>query len=104
MRSRSCRQGRPASAYDGAKLFSKPESAKLKNQKLLDEAGRYLQDNPFGLAVVAGYMGMKGDTDKDRQVAEGRTMVVRDYLAQHFKFDDTRLKTIGIGKSAEGGD
>jgi outer membrane protein OmpA-like peptidoglycan-associated protein len=27
-------------------------------------------------------------------------MVVRDYLAQNFKFDDTRLKTIGLGKEA----
>jgi hypothetical protein len=25
-------------------------------------------------------------------------MVVRDYLAKNFKLDDTRLKTLGLGK------
>jgi len=28
-------------------------------------------------------------------------MVVRDYLVQNFKLDDTRIKTIGQGKSAD---
>ena len=27
-------------------------------------------------------------------------MVVRDYLVQNFKLDDTRIKTVGVGKSA----
>ena len=27
--------------------------------------------------------------------------MVREYLVQHFKLDDTRIKTIGLGKSAE---
>jgi len=33
-------------------------------------------------------------------------MVVRDYLVRNFKLEDTRIKTIGLGKSdktAEGG-
>ena len=28
-------------------------------------------------------------------------MLVRDYLVKNFKLDDTRIKTIGLGKSAE---
>lgn len=31
-------------------------------------------------------------------------MVVRDYLVNHFAFNDTRLKTLGLGKSKETGD
>lgn len=30
--------------------------------------------------------------------------MVRDYLAQHFKVDDTRMKTFGGGKSADAAD
>ncbi len=47
---------------------------------------------------------MKGDTEKDRVLAEARTTVVRDYLTQNFKFDDNRLKTIGVGKTSEADD
>jgi hypothetical protein len=28
--------------------------------------------------------------------------VVRDYLLQHFKFDDKRVKTIGLGMAPNG--
>ena len=73
---------------------------------MLKNAGNYLQNNPFGLAVVAAYTDMKGDTEKDRLLSEARAMVVRDYLVRNFKLDDTRIKTIGVGKSdkaAEGG-
>jgi phospholipid/cholesterol/gamma-HCH transport system substrate-binding protein len=90
--------------YDPAKIFDKPNTAKLKNQKALDETGRFLETNKFGLAVVAAATGMKGDTEKNRQLTEARSMVVRDYMTQNFKFDDTRLKTIGLGKSQDAGD
>ncbi|HEY6385650.1 MAG TPA: hypothetical protein VIX91_08225 [Candidatus Acidoferrum sp.] len=29
---------------------------------------------------------------------------MRDYLAQNFKLEDTRLKTIGLGKTKDSGD
>ena len=93
-----------AFTYHAAKLFDKLDSAKLKNGKMLDEAGQYLQQNIFGLAVVASYADMKGDTDKERQLTAARAAVVREYLVQHFKLDDTRLKTIGEGKSANAPD
>jgi len=87
--------------YESVKLFDKPDTAKLKNAKALNEAGNFLETNAFGLAVVAVYTDMKGDTEKNRLLTEARAMVVRDYLVQNFKLADTRIKTIGQGKSAD---
>ena len=87
--------------YEAAKIFDKPETAKLKSGKALNEAGKFLETNSFGLAVVAVYTDMKGDTEKNRLLTEARAMVVRDYLVQNFKLDDTRIKTMGQGKSAD---
>jgi len=86
--------------YQAAKLFDNPETAKLKSTKALNEAGKFLETNVFGLAVVSAFTDMKGDTEKNRLLTEARAMVVRDYLVQNFKLDDTRIKTIGQGKSA----
>src|SRR5437763_730313 len=88
--------------YEAAKIFDKPDTAKLKSAKALNEAGKFLEANPFGLAVVSAYTDMKGDTEKNRLLTEARAMVVRNYLVQNFKFDDTRIKTIGKGESADG--
>jgi outer membrane protein OmpA-like peptidoglycan-associated protein len=88
-------------AFDGSKLFDKPDSAKLKNEHALNKAGEFLENNSFGLAVVSASTDMKGDTDKDRVLTEARAMVIRGYLVDNFKFDDNLLKTIGMGKSAE---
>jgi outer membrane protein OmpA-like peptidoglycan-associated protein len=90
--------------YDGKQIFDKPDTAKLKNEKVLNEAGTFLQGAPFSLAVVVASTGMKGDADKQKKLSEARAAVVRDYLAKNFKFDDTRLKTLGLGKTAEAGD
>lgn len=87
--------------YDGEKIFDKSDTAKLKKPKPLNEAGQYLEANPFGLAVVAVSADMKGDSDKDRALTQARAMVVREYLVQHFKVDDKRIKTIGLGKSPD---
>src|SRR5205823_9175475 len=91
-------------AYDATKVFDKPDSAKLKGQKLLNEAGKVLQQDNFGLTVVAAYTGMKGDSEKEKVLTQARAMVVRDYLVKNFKLNDTRIKTIGVGKTSEGGD
>ena len=84
--------------YESKDIFDKPDSAKLKNKKPLDDAGKFLEENPFGLAVVASSEA-KGDTDKLRVLTEARAKVVRDYLTQSFKLDDKRVKTIGLGKT-----
>jgi len=90
--------------FDAKQLFDKPEGAKLKNHKALAEAGQYLQGRKFSEAVVTAAASMKGDSDKDRVTTQAQAMVVRNYLVQNFKLDDTRIKTIGLGKTAEGGE
>jgi phospholipid/cholesterol/gamma-HCH transport system substrate-binding protein len=88
-------------AYDAKQIFAKPDTAKLKSPKRLDNAGQFLQQNKFGTAVVVAYTGPKGDSEKDQTLAEARAMVVRDYLVKNFAMDDTRLKTMALGKSAQ---
>lgn len=85
--------------YNAAKIFGKPEGAKLDHQKTLNEAGEYLQDTPFGIAVVAVSGSDKGDTGKEKTLSEARAAVVREYLASNFKFDDTHVNTVGLGKA-----
>ena len=96
--------GNPLGDYtlDASKLFGKGDSAKLKSTKALEQAGHFLESHPFGVAVVAVSTGPTGETEKSRKLAEARAMVVRDYLADHFRFDDTRLKTFAIGKTEQG--
>jgi hypothetical protein len=43
---------------------------------------------------------MEGDAQKDMVLTEARAMVVRDYLVENFGFDDSQLKTLGLGKQA----
>lgn len=90
--------------YDPKAVFDKATSAKLKNQRLFDEAGEYLQGTKFGLAVVASSAGLKGDSESDRTVTEARAMVVRNYLVQNFQLDDTRIRTLGMGKTEQLGE
>ena len=89
--------------YDAKDIFDKSDNAKLKNAKAFDEAGKFLEQNKFRLAVVAASAEI-GDTDKDRVLTQARANVVRDYLVQHFKFDDTRMKIIGLGKTPKAGE
>jgi outer membrane protein OmpA-like peptidoglycan-associated protein len=95
--------GQPVKRFslDASKIFDKTDTAKIKDAKPLTEAGSYLQATPFGLAVVAAYSDMKGDTSEEKVLTEARAMVVRDYLVKHFKMDDTKVKTIGLGKSPD---
>lgn len=85
---------------DPKKLFDKADSAKLRNEKTLNDAGQYLQSQKFGYAVIAVSTGRTGDSDKQRVLSEARGFVVRKYLVDKFSLDDTRLKTLGLGKSA----
>src|ERR1700745_36378 len=87
--------------FDTKDVFDKADNAKIKDKKSLDEAGKFLEANPFGLAVVASSEA-KGDTDKLRVLTAARAKVVRDYLTENFKLDDKRVKTIGLGKDKTG--
>ena len=95
-------QGTPLKTftYEAEQLFSKVDTAKLKNQKSLDAAGDFLADTDFGLAVVVAYTGMEGDTEKSLVLTQGRALVVREYLVENFAFDDRQLKTLGMGKKS----
>jgi phospholipid/cholesterol/gamma-HCH transport system substrate-binding protein len=85
--------------YEGRKIFNK--QAKLEDQKAFKEAGEYLQANKFGLVVIVDSVGMKGETGEDSVLSEGRAAAVRDYLAKNFRLDDTRIKTLALGKTSD---
>jgi phospholipid/cholesterol/gamma-HCH transport system substrate-binding protein len=87
--------------FDAQQIFSKPDASKLKNPKMLNDVGKFLEENKYGLVVVAARGGMKGDSDKVRELTQAQAMVVRDNLAQNFPLDDTRIKTMGLGKTQD---
>ncbi|MGA2966636.1 MAG: MlaD family protein [Terriglobales bacterium] len=87
--------------YSAKQLFDKQDSAKLKDQKSLNASGEFLANNQFGVAVIVVSAGMEGDTQKDLVLTEARAMVVREYLVEHFGFDDSQLKTLGMGKQTD---
>ena len=89
--------------FSAKELFDGRESAKLKNQKTLQEGGEFLAGNQWGVAVIVASTGMEGDTAKDMTLTEARAAVVREYLVEHFGFDDSGLKTLGTGKQADAG-
>ena len=94
-------QGTPIKTFTfpAKQLFDARDSAKLKDQKALKAAGEFLAQNQFGVAVVVVSTGPEGDTSKDLELTEARAMVVRQYLAENFGFDDSLLKTLGMGKA-----
>jgi phospholipid/cholesterol/gamma-HCH transport system substrate-binding protein len=89
-----------AFTYTAKQLFDTRDSAKLKNQKTLNDGGEFLAQNQFGFAVIVVSTGMEGDTQKDQVLTEARAMVVREYLVENYGFDDSQLKTLGMGKQA----
>jgi phospholipid/cholesterol/gamma-HCH transport system substrate-binding protein len=84
--------------YDPKGLFDQIDTAKLKNPQSLADAGKFLAANEFGVAVVVVYTGMTGDTQKDLVLTQARAAVIRAYLVGNFGFDDSQLKTMGMGK------
>jgi hypothetical protein len=44
---------------------------------------------------------MEGDAQKNLLLTEARAAVVREYLVENFGFDDTQLKTLGLGKQTD---
>jgi phospholipid/cholesterol/gamma-HCH transport system substrate-binding protein len=89
--------------FSAKQLFDSRDSAKLKNQASLKAAGAFLADNQFGFAVVVVSAGAEGDTAKDLLLTQARAMVVREYLVENFGFDDSHLKTLGLGKQTDSG-
>ncbi|MEP7353670.1 MAG: MlaD family protein [Acidobacteriota bacterium] len=91
-------------SYDAKTIFDNPATAKMKNQKSLNEAGMYLQSAAFGTAVVSSAANMKGDSEKQEIATQAQAAALRTYLVQNFRLDDTRIKTMGLGKRADSGE
>jgi hypothetical protein len=89
-----------AFTYTAKQLFDGRDSAKLRNQKSLNGGGAFLAENKFGFAVVVVSAGMEGDSKRQLVLTEARAAVVRQYLVENFGFDDSRLKTLAMGKQA----
>ena len=87
--------------YTANQLFDTRDSAKLKNQKFLNAGGEFLAGNQFGVAVVVVSTGMEGDAKTNLTLTEARAMVIREYLVDNFGFDDSQLKTLGMGKQTD---
>jgi phospholipid/cholesterol/gamma-HCH transport system substrate-binding protein len=87
-------------SYSTKQLFDGRDSAKMKDQKSLKAAGEFLAQNQFGYAVVVVSAGMEGDAQKDLVLTQARAMLVREYLVENFGFDDSQLKTLGMGKQS----
>jgi phospholipid/cholesterol/gamma-HCH transport system substrate-binding protein len=87
--------------FSSKQLFDKQDSAKLKNQKSLNAGGEFLANNQFAFAVVVVSAGAEGDTQKQLVLTQARAMVVREYLVEHFGFDDAQLRTLGMGKQTD---
>jgi phospholipid/cholesterol/gamma-HCH transport system substrate-binding protein len=98
-------QGTPIKTftYSAKDLFDGRTSAKLKNQKSLKASGEFLAQNQFGVAVVVVSNGMEGDAKQIQVLTEARAMVIREYLVENFGFDDSLLRTLGMGKQPNGG-
>jgi hypothetical protein len=86
--------------FQAKDLFDKQDGSKLKGQKALNAAGEYLAGNDFGIAVIEVSTGKSGSTDADLTLAQARALVIRDYVVQHYGFDDSKLKTVALGKQA----
>ena len=93
-------QGTPEKTftYSPKQLFDGRDSAKMKDQKTLKVVGDYLAQTQFGVAVIEVSTGMDGDTQKDLVLTQARAMLIREYLVENFGFDDSQLKTLGMGK------
>jgi len=79
--------------FNSSELFGKPDSLKLSKDKELSQAGDFLKSNSFDMAVVVASGG--GSKDDNATMAEARAFAVRKYLAEKFKIDESRLKTLG---------
>ncbi len=79
-------------------LFEKPAATKLKDKKRLNEVRAFLENNPFSLVLVQAFTSLAGEHDANLVLTQTQAMVVRNYLADKYEFDDSKLKTKGMGE------
>lgn len=87
---------------EGKNLFDKETTAKFKKSKLLDPVGEFLEQTQVELVVIAAYSSEKGEADENVTLTQARAAVVREYLSNNFKLDDTKIKTKGMGEEPSG--
>ena len=60
--------------------------------------GAFLEKNPFSLVLVQAFTSLAGGQEENLVLTQAQAMVVRNYLADTFEFDDSKLKTKGMGE------
>jgi phospholipid/cholesterol/gamma-HCH transport system substrate-binding protein len=84
--------------YASKELFDEQKTGKIKEKNALQDAGKFLQKNPFGLVVVTAYSAEPGEKDENLQMTQAQALVVRKYLIDNFKLDESKIKTKGFGE------
>jgi phospholipid/cholesterol/gamma-HCH transport system substrate-binding protein len=84
--------------YASDDLFDREKTGKIKEKNNLKDAGKFLEKNRFGLVVVTAYSAEPGQKDENLQVTQAQALVVRKYLVDNFKLDESRIKTKGFGE------
>jgi outer membrane protein OmpA-like peptidoglycan-associated protein len=84
--------------FAAGELFEKPDTAKLKDNMRLTEVGTYLKTHPFGLVVIQAFTSLKGTQEDNLLLTQAQAMVARNFLAEKFELDETKLKTKGMGE------
>jgi phospholipid/cholesterol/gamma-HCH transport system substrate-binding protein len=84
--------------YSSKDLFDEEKTGKIKEKNNLKDAGKFLQNNPFGLIVVTAYSGEPGEKEENLQMTQAQALVVRKFLIDNFKLDESRIKTKGFGE------
>ncbi len=87
--------------FDAKTMFADMDHAKLKDERAMNDAGHFLERTPFGLVVVVASGGLKGDSSQLHTLLQARATVIRDYLVRNFRMDDTRVKTMEVGKGPD---
>ena len=81
-------------------LFDKPDTAKLKNEKVLNRIGVASGTHPLRPHCSDGYSALRGDAEENLILTQARAMVVREYLVEHFTIDERRIKRMGTGEDS----
>lgn len=84
--------------YSNKNLFDEQETGKIKEKNSLKDAGKFLEKNPFGLIVVTSYSDEPGEKEENLQMTQAQALVVRKYLVDNFKIDESKIKTKGYGE------
>jgi outer membrane protein OmpA-like peptidoglycan-associated protein len=94
-------EGTPLHTFEflAGDLFDKPDSAKLKDKPGLKAVGAYLETHPFGLVVIQAFTGLQGEEAGNLVRTQAQALAVRHFLAENFRLEDAKLRTLGMGEA-----